>query len=155
MGPVQIDAGTALLTFHWLTPTVRVSLLLPPLPVAQTPALSAPEVMMRAAADSAGTVDTRSNTVTGCTMVGDGGTDLGRVVIIFCAADPQLGRIHLSGPAAIAAASYREDTWLRVEGTSRNRKLNGCTLFRPEDERQDCHRDRPPRQHVRLLILAP
>ena len=112
MGSLQIDAGTALLAIDWLTRTVRAELLLPPLPAAHAPTLSAPEVMMRAATDSAGTLDNRLITVTGFTMASDG-------------------------------------------GTSRNRKLYGCKLFRPEDERQDCHRDRPPRQHVRLLILAP
>jgi len=63
---------------------------------------SAPAVMMRAATDSAGTLDNRLITVTGFTMASDG-------------------------------------------GTSRNRKLYGCKLFRPEDERQDCHQDRPAR----------
>ena len=87
---------------------------------------------MRAATDSAGTLDNRLITVTGFTMAGDGGTDLGRVVIICCAAEAQRARIHLSGPAAIAAASYPEDTWLRIEGTSRNRKFDGCKLFRPD-----------------------
>jgi len=112
VGSVQIDAGTALLAIDWLTRTVRAELLLLPLPAAHATTLSAPEVMMRAATDSAGTLDNRLITVTGFTMASDG-------------------------------------------GTSRNRKLYGCKLFRPEDERQDCHRDRPPRQHVRLLILAP
>lgn len=51
--------------------------------------------MMRAATDSAATLDNRLITVTGFTMAGDGGTDLGRVVIICCAADAQRARIHL------------------------------------------------------------
>ncbi len=34
-----------------------------------------------------------------------------------CAADAQLARIHLTGPAAATAASYPGDTWLRVAGT--------------------------------------
>jgi uncharacterized repeat protein (TIGR03943 family) len=89
----------------------------PPLPAGHAPTLSVPEVMMRAAADSAGTLDSRLITVMGFTMTGDGGTDLGRVVIICCAADAQLARIHLTGPAAATAASHPEDTWLRVEGT--------------------------------------
>ena len=105
--------------------------------------------MMRAATDSAGTLDNRLIIVTGFTMAGDGGTDLGRVVIICCAAEAQRAPAYIClAPAAIAAASYPEDTWLRVEGTSRNRKFDGCKLFRPEepeDERQDCHQDRPAR----------
>jgi uncharacterized membrane protein YcgQ (UPF0703/DUF1980 family) len=37
-------------------------------------------------------------------------------VIVCCAADAQLARIHLSGPAVAVAAGYPEDTWLQVEG---------------------------------------
>jgi uncharacterized repeat protein (TIGR03943 family) len=86
----------------------------PPLPSGRAPTVSVPEVMMRAAADSAGTLDNRLITVTGFTLDGPAGTDLGRVVIVCCAADAQLARIHLAGPAAAAAASYPEDTWLRI-----------------------------------------
>jgi putative membrane protein len=50
-------------------------------------------------------------------MNASGGTDLGRVVIVCCAADAQLARIHLAGPAAAKVSGYPEDTWLRVEGT--------------------------------------
>jgi uncharacterized repeat protein (TIGR03943 family) len=89
----------------------------PPLPSGRAPTVSVPEVMMRAATDSAGTLDGRPITVTGFTLRGSAGQDLGRVVIVCCAADAQLARIHLGGPAAALAASYPEDTWLRVEGT--------------------------------------
>jgi putative membrane protein len=44
------------------------------------------------------------------------GIDLGRVVIVCCAADAQLARVHLTGPAAAAAAGHPEDTWLRIRG---------------------------------------
>ena len=76
MGSLQIDAGTALLASYWLTRTGRASLL--PLPAAHAPTLSAPEVMMRAATDSAGTLDNRLITVTGFTMASDGGTSRNR-----------------------------------------------------------------------------
>jgi uncharacterized repeat protein (TIGR03943 family) len=89
----------------------------PPLPAGRAPTVSVPEVMMRAATDSAGTLDSRLITVTGFTLRGSAGPDLGRVVIVCCAADAQLARIHLGGSAAATAASYPEDTWLRVEGT--------------------------------------
>ena len=89
----------------------------PPLPSGRAPTVSVPEVMMRAATDSAGTLDSRLITVTGFTLRGSAGPDLGRVVIVCCAADAQLARIHLGGSAAATAASYPEDTWLRVEGT--------------------------------------
>jgi len=71
---------------------------------------------MRAAADSANSLGGRLITVTGFTLRYPEGTDLGRVVIVCCAADAQLARIHLSGPAVAEAAGYPEDTWLQVEG---------------------------------------
>jgi putative membrane protein len=40
-------------------------------------------------------------------------TDLARVVIVCCAADAQLARIHLTGSDI---AAYPKDTWLQVEG---------------------------------------
>ena len=89
----------------------------PPLPAERAPMVSLPQLMMRAATDSAGTLDNRLITVTGFTMKGAGGPELGRVVIICCAADAQLARLRLTGPPASAAADYPEDTWLRVEGT--------------------------------------
>jgi putative membrane protein len=89
----------------------------PPLPAGRAPAVSIPDVVMRAAADSANTLDGRLITVTGFTLRYPDGTDLGRVVIVCCAADAQLARIHLSGPAVSDAAGYPEDTWLRLEGT--------------------------------------
>jgi uncharacterized repeat protein (TIGR03943 family) len=49
-------------------------------------------------------------------MKESGGPDLARVVITCCAADAQLARVHLDGPAAAKAAAYPENTWLRVEG---------------------------------------
>jgi uncharacterized repeat protein (TIGR03943 family) len=89
----------------------------PALPAERAPVVSLPEVVMRAATDSAGTLDNRLVTVSGFTLIRDGGVDLGRVVIVCCAADAQLARVHLTGPGATAAAGYPEDTWLRIEGT--------------------------------------
>lgn len=88
----------------------------PPLPQERAPALSLPELLMRLAQDSAGTLDGRLITVTGFTMKEDGRTDLARVVIICCAADAQLARIRLSGPAARQASEYPQNSWLAVEG---------------------------------------
>ena len=56
-------------------------------------------------------------TVTGFTLKAGDGIDLGRVVVICCAADAHLARLHLGGPAAATAATYPEETWVRVEGT--------------------------------------
>ncbi|MFN8071189.1 MAG: TIGR03943 family protein [Mycobacterium sp.] len=88
----------------------------PPLPAGRAPEVSVPEVMIRAAQDTAGTLTNRLITVTGFTLAGGGGVDLGRVVIICCAADAQLARIHLSGPEVSGLAVLPEQTWLRVEG---------------------------------------
>jgi uncharacterized repeat protein (TIGR03943 family) len=89
----------------------------PPLPTGRAPTVSIPDVVMRAAADSTNSLGGRLITVTGFTLRFPEGTDLGRVVVVCCAADAQLARIHLSGPAAAEAADYPEDTWLQIEGT--------------------------------------
>ncbi|MCV7290182.1 TIGR03943 family protein [Mycolicibacterium wolinskyi] len=88
----------------------------PPLPDGAAPEVSLPDVLIRVAQDTAGTLDDRTITVTGFTMRDGDRTDLARVVIICCAADAQLARIRLSGPAAADVASYPENTWIRVEG---------------------------------------
>jgi putative membrane protein len=89
----------------------------PPLPAGRAPTVSIPDVVMRAASDSTNSLDRRLITLTGFTVKYPEGTDLGRVVIVCCAADAQLARIHLSGAEAAEAAGYPEDTWLQVEGT--------------------------------------
>jgi putative membrane protein len=93
----------------------------PPLPA--DGAVSLPELLMRAAADSTNSLGNRSITTTGFTM----GGDLARVVIICCAADAQLARIHLSGNVF----GYAEDTWLRVEGRIVPGTSNPSTNFVP------------------------
>lgn len=93
----------------------------PPLPADGT--VSLPELLMRAAADSTNSLDNRLITTTGFTMAGD----LARVVIICCAADAQLARIHLSGNAS----DHPEDTWLRVEGRVVPGTSNPGTNFVP------------------------
>lgn len=89
----------------------------PPLPEGRAPTVSLPDVLMRAATDSTNSLDGRLLTMDGFTLKYPEGTDLARVVIVCCAADAQLARIHLSGPAAELAADHPEDTWLQVEGT--------------------------------------
>jgi uncharacterized repeat protein (TIGR03943 family) len=88
----------------------------PPLPSGDAPTVSLPEVVMRAAADSTNSLAGRTITLTGFTLHRRDGVDLGRVVIVCCAADAQLARVHLSGPGAAAAAGHLEDTWLRIQG---------------------------------------
>jgi len=87
-----------------------------PLPAGAAPTVSLPEVVMRAAADSTNSLAGRSITLTGFTLHGSDQVDLARVVIVCCAADAQLARIHLTGPAAPAVADHPEDTWLQIEG---------------------------------------
>ncbi|MHA3019187.1 TIGR03943 family putative permease subunit [Mycobacterium sp. BMJ-28] len=93
----------------------------PPLPADGS--VSLPEMLMRAAADSSKSLDNRTITTTGFTM----GTDLARVVIICCAADAQLARIHLSGNMP----EHPDDTWLRVEGRVVPGTSNPSTHFIP------------------------
>ncbi|MDV3128772.1 TIGR03943 family protein [Mycobacterium sp. 21AC1] len=88
-----------------------------PLPDGRAPELSLPDVLIRVAQDTAGTLDGRTITVRGFTMRDGDRTDLARVVIICCAADAQLARIRLSGPATAQISGYPENTWITVEGT--------------------------------------
>ncbi len=92
----------------------------PPLPAERAPTVPLPQVLMRIATDSSDTLDGRLITVTGFTMKDGDSTDLARIVIICCAADAQLARIQLTGPAAASAANHPENTWLSVEGTVPN-----------------------------------
>jgi uncharacterized repeat protein (TIGR03943 family) len=103
----------------------------PALPAQRAPVLPLPEVVMRVASDSAGTLDNRLVTVSGFTLIHAGAVDLGRVVIICCAADAQLARVHLTGPGATAAAGYPEDTWLRIEATVVPGSATAATSFVP------------------------
>ena len=88
----------------------------PPLPPGPAPVVSLPETVMRAAADSTNSLDGRSITLTGFTLHRPDGVDLGRVVIVCCAADAQLARVHLTGVGAADAAGHPDDTWLQVQG---------------------------------------
>ncbi|HTY27755.1 MAG TPA: TIGR03943 family protein, partial [Mycobacterium sp.] len=83
----------------------------PPIPPGRAPELSLPEVLMREAQDTTGSLKGRPITVTGFVLNEAQGVDLGRVVIICCAADAQLARIHLGGPAAAQATGLPDNTW--------------------------------------------
>ncbi|OMC16767.1 TIGR03943 family protein [Mycobacterium sp. SP-6446] len=87
-----------------------------PLPPGNAPEVSLPEVLQREVQDSTGSLTNRSITVAGFVLNEAQGVDLGRVVIVCCAADAQLARIHLRGPAAPHAAGLADNTWVRVEG---------------------------------------
>ncbi|XTP34040.1 TIGR03943 family putative permease subunit [Mycobacterium sp. TJFP1] len=88
----------------------------PPLSDERAPEISLPDLLIRIAQDSAGTLDDRVVSVTGFTIKDGARTDLGRVVILCCAADAQLARIVLGGPAATSAGNLPDGTWVRVEG---------------------------------------
>jgi uncharacterized repeat protein (TIGR03943 family) len=88
----------------------------PPLPPGRAPELSLPEVLVRSAHDTSGSLTNRLVTITGFVLNERDGGDLARIVIICCAADAQLARIHLRGPAGGGAFRFADNTWLRVEG---------------------------------------
>ena len=100
-----------------LTTTNAVQRPFPPLPPGRAPDVSLPEVLMRIATDSTGELNGRPITVTGFTLRDGNRVDLAKIVIICCAADAQLARLHLSGPASVTAAALPDNTWVRVEGT--------------------------------------
>ncbi len=102
----------------------------PPLPPDGAPEVSLPDVLVREAHDTTGSLTNRLITVTGFVLNEAQGVDLGRIVIICCAADAQLARIHLRGPAAALAAGLPDNTWLRVEGevTPVPRQANSVTI---------------------------
>jgi uncharacterized repeat protein (TIGR03943 family) len=88
----------------------------PPLPAGRAPEVSVPEVVMRAANDSSGSLNNRLITVTGFILNEPGGADLARIVIICCAADAQLARIHLRDVAGNSVVKFADNSWVRVEG---------------------------------------
>jgi uncharacterized repeat protein (TIGR03943 family) len=91
----------------------------PPLPAGRAPEVSLPDVLMRAAQDTSGSLTNRSVTITGFVLNEPGGVDLARIVIICCAADAQLARIHLRGGIGATGGTawkFADNTWLRVEG---------------------------------------
>jgi len=89
---------------------------IPPLPPGEAPEVSIPELLMREFHDTNDSLTNRPITVTGFVLNEAQGVDLGRIVIICCAADAQLARIHLGGPAAAEVAGLPDNTWLRVVG---------------------------------------
>jgi len=88
----------------------------PPLPPGRAPEVSLPDVLMRAAQDTSGSLTNRLVTITGFVLNEPGGVDLARIVIICCAADAQLARIHLRNTTGGTAWKFPDNTWLRVEG---------------------------------------
>lgn len=116
----------------------------PALPDGRAPEVSVPDVMIRAAQDTAGTLNDRLITVIGFTLRETDGVDLGRVMIICCAADAQLARIHLRGPATSALRGYPEETWLRVEGTVVPGEANGDSTSKPTLQVQSATRIEAP-----------
>ena len=88
----------------------------PPLPPGPAPVVRLTDMLRRVANDSAGTLNGRTITIRAFTIKDNNRTDVARIVIICCAADAQLARIHLEGPAAATVAGYPENTWVQVQG---------------------------------------
>lgn len=88
----------------------------PPLPPGRAPEISLAEAVVRSANDSTGSLNNRLITVTGFALNEPGGIDLARIVIICCAADAQLARIHLRDHDGAGTFHFSDNTWLRVEG---------------------------------------
>ena len=89
----------------------------PALAAGRAPNVPLPQVLMRIATDSTGGLNGRLITVTGFTMKDGDHVDLAKIVIICCAADAQLARLSLAGPASGSAAALPDNTWVSVEGT--------------------------------------
>lgn len=98
------------------TVTVSEARSFPPLPPGPAPTISLPEVLMRVAVGQVGGLDGRRITTTGFTMHEGDRVYLAKIVIFCCAADAQLARLQLSGPALPVAAGLPDNTWVRVEG---------------------------------------
>lgn len=88
----------------------------PPLPDERAPEISLPELLVRNARDTNRSLDDRLVSVTGFTIRDGERTDLGRIVILCCAADAQLARIRLDGPAVGMVAQLPDGAWVRLEG---------------------------------------
>jgi uncharacterized repeat protein (TIGR03943 family) len=88
----------------------------PPLPPGRAPEVALPEVLMRAANDTSGSLTNRLVTITGFVLNEPAGMDLARIVIICCAADAQLARVHLRDRDGGRSFRFADNTWLRVEG---------------------------------------
>jgi uncharacterized repeat protein (TIGR03943 family) len=88
----------------------------PPLPPGRAPEVSLAEAVVRAANDSTGSLNNRLITITAFALNEPGGIDLARIVIICCAADAQLARIHLRDHDGASTFAFPDNTWLRVEG---------------------------------------
>ena len=95
----------------------------PPLPAGRAPEVSLPEVVVRSAHDTSGSLTTRLVTITGFLLNDRDGMDLARIVIFCCAADAQLARIHLRVLTA-RRPSFADNTWLRVEGRAAERRAH-------------------------------
>ena len=127
--PPPIEAGDAALSSVSQPPRDEPP---PLLPADRAPEVSLPEVVLLASADSGTTPNDRLITVIGFKLTGlDGGPDLARVVMICCAADARLMRIHLTGPEVATAASYPSKTWLRIEGRVVPGSASAETSFEP------------------------
>jgi uncharacterized repeat protein (TIGR03943 family) len=116
----------------------------PPLPAGRAPTVPLPEVLMRIATGTAGGLDDKPITISGFTMRDGEHVDLAKIVIVCCAADAQLARLHLAGPAVSMAAELPDNTWVRVEGTVPSGQRYSGTSSIPTLDVSDVVRVDPP-----------
>lgn len=112
--PPALNAGA--LTGRTVSAPTAVERPFPPLPSDRIPAIPLPQVLMRIAVGPAGGLDNRRISVTGFTMRDSGEYYLAKIVIVCCAADAQLARLRVTGPAAADIAVLPDNSWVRVEG---------------------------------------
>ena len=105
---------------------------------------------MRAAQDTSGSLTNRLVTITGFVLNEPGGVDLARIVIICCAADAQLARIHLRGGIGATGGiplKFADNTWLRVEGQVETAAAaGGAPAEKGADPDASCGRRHPRRR---------
>ena len=123
----------------------------PPLPGEGAPTVSLPEVLMRIATGAGGGLDNRSITVTGFTMKDGEHVDLAKIVIVCCAADAQLARLHLAGAGAPTALALPDNTWVRVEGTVPARPALLGDVIDSDARGDERYAHRSAREHLRVL----
>lgn len=112
-------------------PTEALRRPFPPLPAGRAPEVPIPSVMLRAAQDSAGTLNDRLITVVGFTVRDGDSVRLGRFMVMCCVADARLAEVRLGGAAAEAAGRFPEYTWLRVEGIVQPGRADGDSSVIP------------------------
>lgn len=104
---------------------------------------------MRIAAGSSDTLAGRTITVTGFTFKEGARTDLAKIVIVCCAADAQLARLQMSGPAAASVSALPREHLGVGDGNRADRAELSRSFF---DPRHRGHRGNPHRSAQEHLL---